>query len=221
MNLQKSIIWDWNGTLLDDLVFCISTINILLKKRGLDLINRETYKEVFSFPVKDYYRAIGFDFNKEDFSIPAKEFINIYDSQVYSCSLHNSAVEILDYFQKNGIRQFVLSAMKQNMLEKTLIQKSILHFFEGVAGLNDHYAVSKIERGEQLFSQFNIDKTNTWMIGDTIHDFEVARELDIKCILIADGHQSGDRLKETGVPVISSLRKIINFSLTEFQSSKK
>ena len=215
MNQQKSIIWDWNGTLLNDLDFCISTINILLKKRGLVLISKETYKEVFSFPVKDYYRAIGFDFNKEDFSVPAKEFIDIYDSQVHSCSMHESATDVLRFFQSKGIRQFVLSAMKQNMLEKTLKQKSIFHFFEGVAGLNDHYAVSKIERGEQLISQFNIDRANTWMIGDTIHDFEVARELDIECILIADGHQSEDRLKTTGVPVISSLRKITDFSLTE------
>jgi phosphoglycolate phosphatase len=72
----KSIIWDWNGTLLNDLDFCISTINILLKKRELPLLNHYSYKEVFSFPVKDYYQAVGFDFSKEDFAIPAQEFID-------------------------------------------------------------------------------------------------------------------------------------------------
>ncbi|MEN8118654.1 MAG: HAD hydrolase-like protein, partial [Bacteroidota bacterium] len=112
---MQSIIWDWNGTLLNDLDFCISTINTLLKNRNLDLLDRETYKEVFSFPVKDYYAAIGFDFSKEDFAVPAREFIDLYDNGVKNCSLHPSAIEVLAWFQKKGIRQFVLSAMKQNM----------------------------------------------------------------------------------------------------------
>lgn len=204
-----SIIWDWNGTLLSDLDLCISTINVLLKKRKLPLLNRNSYKEVFSFPVKEYYRAVGFDFEREDFAVPAKEFIDLYDSGVENCPLHDSAIEVLSFFKEKGIRQFVLSAMKQNMLETTLKQNNIFHFFEGVAGLNDHYAVSKIERGNKLFQEFNIDKNSAWIIGDTVHDFEVAEELGIKSILIADGHQSEKRLKETGALVLPQLNKIL------------
>ncbi len=211
MKQLKSIIWDWNGTLLNDLDFCISTINVLLEKRNLPKLNRNTYKDVFSFPVKDYYQAIGFDFAKEDFAIPAKEFIDLYDSNVKSCTLHNLATDILSHFRKKDIRQFVLSAMKQNMLEQNLKHNGIFDFFEGVAGLNDHYAVSKIERGEQLISEFNIENTSAWIVGDTTHDFEVAQQLGINCLLIADGHQSKERLKATGSPVISSLKNIKEF----------
>jgi phosphoglycolate phosphatase len=204
-----SVIWDWNGTLLNDLDFCVSTINMLLKKRDLPVLNNESYKEVFSFPVKDYYQLIGFDFGKEDFSIPAREFIDLYDSGVKSCVLHNSAVEVLTHFKDLGIRQFVLSAMKQNMLERTLKQQNIFHFFEGVAGLNDHYATSKIQRGEQLISEFKIEKSNSWIIGDTIHDFEVAESLGIRCVLIADGHQSEERLKTTDAKLVASLKNLM------------
>nr|WP_321354521.1 HAD hydrolase-like protein [uncultured Draconibacterium sp.] len=206
---MQSIIWDWNGTLLNDLDFCISTINVLLKKRQLDLLDRYTYKEVFSFPVKDYYKAIGFDFEKEDFSIPAKEFIDIYDAGVAHCKLHNAATEVLKHFKENGTRQFVLSAMKQSRLEQTLKHQNIFEYFDGVAGLNDHYAVSKIERGEQLIRQFNIDKTQAIIIGDTNHDFEVAQQLEIDCILVADGHQSKEKLQTTGTPVIDNLSELI------------
>lgn len=202
---MKTIIWDWNGTLLNDLDFCISTINVLLKKRDLPLLSHSAYKEAFSFPVKDYYKKIGFDFDKEEFSIPAKEFIDLYDSGVENCKLHHSAIEVLSYFKERGARQFVLSAMKQDMLEQTLKHNSILHLFEGVYGLDDHYAVSKIERGKQLISEFNIDREEALIIGDTVHDFEVAAKLGIKSLLIADGHQSEERLKNTGSLVLSSL----------------
>lgn len=205
---MQSIIWDWNGTLLNDLDFCISTINVLLKERNLDLLDRFTYKEVFSFPVKTYYQAIGFDFSKEDFSIPAKEFIERYNAGVSGCNLHDAATEVLEHFKNMGLRQFVLSAMKQSMLEQTLKHQQIFDYFEGVAGLNDHYAVSKIERGEQLIRQFNINKAQATIIGDTNHDFEVAQQLEIDCILIADGHQSKDRLLATGSKVIDDLRQL-------------
>ena len=207
---MATIIWDWNGTLLNDLNHCISTINMLLKKRKLPLLTHGRYKEVFSFPVKDYYQTIGFDFAKEDFAIPAREFIDLYDSGVGSCPLHESAIDVLEFFKKKRHRQFVLSAMKQNMLETTLKHNGIYEYFEGVAGLNDHYAVSKVERGKELITKFEIEKENTFIVGDTNHDAEVAEALGIKCILIADGHQSEDRLRQTGAPVLPNLRSLTN-----------
>lgn len=210
---ETTIIWDWNGTLLNDLDLCLSSINILLKNRKLPQLDLQSYKEVFSFPIKDYYATIGFDFSKEDFEIPAKEFIDLYDNQVENCALQPATLEVLSFFKRKGIRQFVLSAMKQSMLDHTLKHNNILHFFEGVAGLNDHYAVSKVERGQQLIGKFDIDKSNTWIIGDTNHDFEVAQALGIRCILITDGHQSENRLKRTGCPLISNLQHLINSDL--------
>jgi len=212
---MNSVIWDWNGTLLNDINLCISSINQLLADRDIPQINKETYKEVFSFPVKEYYKNIGFDFEKEDFSIPAHQFIDLYTRNFGSCPLQNSAVEVLSFLREKGVRQFVLSAMEHEMLEKTLEMKGITGFFEGVAGLHDHYAVSKIEQGKQLISDFKIDIKKTWLIGDTIHDFEVATQLGVKCILIADGHQSVERLLQTGGIVVSDLSQLISRNFSE------
>ncbi len=207
------IIWDWDGTLLNDLDLCISTINKLLTKRNLPLLDNNTYKEAFSFPVEKYYRTIGFDFNNEDFSVMSKEFIDMYDEKVSQCDLHSYALDILEWFRSKGIRQFILSAMKHSMLVKTLKDKGIYHFFEAVSGLNDHFAVSKIEKGEQLLNEYNIRKESTYIIGDTDHDFEVARTLGIKSILVADGHQSEKKLSDTGAKVVASLNNLKDLDL--------
>ncbi len=213
---MQTIIWDWNGTLLNDLDFCVATINKLLNNRNLSLLNKDLYREAFSFPVKNYYKTIGFDFEKEDFAIPAKEFIDLYDDGVGNCSLHKSAIDVLSYFKKSGVQQFVLSAMQQNMLEQTLKHNSISNFFEGIYGLDNHYAASKIERGEQLITKFNVDKKETLIIGDTIHDFEVAEKLGIKCILIPNGHQSKERLEETKATIITNLEHLLNVNVKEY-----
>jgi phosphoglycolate phosphatase len=212
---MTTIIWDWNGTLLDDLDLCISTINTLLRKRKLSEINHNLYKDIFSFPVKDYYEAIGFDFRKEDFAIPASEFTEQYNNNVSNCSLHKSAKDVLNFFKLKGFSQFVLSAMKQDTLEHTLEHNGIFGFFEGVYGLDNHYAVSKIDRGRQLITHHNTNKEDCWIIGDTLHDYEVAEELGIGCILVADGHQSVERLKTSNALIVGELKDLLHFNFTK------
>ena len=202
---MQTIIWDWNGTLLNDLDFCISTINVLLKKRQLNLLDHYSYKEAFSFPVKDYYESIGFDFSKEDFSVAAQEYMDIYNAGVTNCKLHSGVIDTLEHFKNRGVRQFVLSAMQPDMLAHTLKHQNIFDYFDGIAGLNDHYAASKVERGKQFISELNVDKAQATIIGDTNHDFEVAQQLEVDCILVADGHQSKERLEATGAKVIDEL----------------
>ena len=57
----ETILWDLNGTLLNDLHVAVSIINRMLKQRDLKQLSIEQYLEVFTFPVSDYYEQIGFD----------------------------------------------------------------------------------------------------------------------------------------------------------------
>lgn len=206
----KCIIWDWNGTLLDDMQLCVQTMNEVLEKRNLPLLSLDSYKNVFSFPVKDYYRKIGFDFAQEPFEIPAIEFINLYNMQVSGCALHQDSLKILNYFHSIGVRQFILSAMQQDILESCLKHYQIDHFFEHSSGLDNHYAVSKTENGHRLISNFNLNANESLLIGDTIHDFEVATELGCSCILIANGHQSKEVLQSTEATILNNLGQLLD-----------
>jgi phosphoglycolate phosphatase len=205
----NGIIWDWNGTLLDDTQLAVESMNRMLMKRGLPVLSTEGYKNVFTFPVKDYYQKVGFDFEREPFEIPALEFIEQYNLLVRSCSLHENATEVLNYFRNIGIRQYVLSAMKQETLDQCLEYYQIRHFFEMVSGLDDHYANSKLDTGVLMIKNLHLDPREILLIGDTIHDFEVASELGCSCILLSNGHQSYEKLKRAGVPVMEDLLQLI------------
>jgi len=204
------IIWDWNGTLLNDTELCVQTMNELLAKRNLPLLSVNKYREVFSFPVIDYYQKIGFNFELEPFEIPALEFTARYNEQMNRCSLHQDSLSVLAYFKSTGIRQFILSAMKQNSLDECLNHHRISHFFEHVSGLDNHYAVSKIENGHRLISDLNLNAGELVLIGDAVHDFEVATELGCRCVLIANGHQSKNILQATGTLVIDRISQLLD-----------
>ncbi|MBL7965402.1 MAG: HAD family hydrolase [Prolixibacteraceae bacterium] len=206
----RGIIWDWNGTLLNDAELAVETMNGMLAKRGLPLMTPERYKDVFTFPVKEYYQKIGFDFEAEPFEIPALEFIERYNQLVGECSLHNDSVRVLNHFREKGIPQFILSAMKQETLDNCLAHYEISHFFDHVSGLDDHYAHSKLENGLSLIRELKLNPEELLLIGDTIHDYEVATEMGCRCILIANGHQSHELLKSAGAPVLAELKQLLD-----------
>jgi phosphoglycolate phosphatase len=204
-----SIIWDWNGTLLNDAGLAVQIMNQMLTRRGLLPLSIDSYKSVFTFPVKDYYQKIGFDFQTESFEIPAMEFIELYNSQLKDCSLHFETIKVLNHFQSVGVKQYILSAMEQNVLNDCLKHYQIENFFEHVSGLDNFYAASKILNGHRLMAELNLDPSDLVLIGDTVHDFEVATELGCPCILIANGHQSKAVLRATGVLVLDSMQQLL------------
>ena len=72
-------IWDFNGTILNDMSAGIRAVNELLAKRNLPLISGiEQYRNIFGFPVKSYYEALGFDFSKEPYDKLAHEWVALY-----------------------------------------------------------------------------------------------------------------------------------------------
>lgn len=206
----SGIVWDWNGTLLDDTHLAVASMNNMLSRRGLPFLSVDRYKKVFTFPVKEYYREIGFDFDLEPFEIPAMEFIDQYNQKVWDCSLHQDALRVLSHFRDCGVSQYILSAMQQDTLDQCLEYYRIGHFFEHVSGLDDHYANSKQDIGKSLLGKLHHAPSKLVLIGDTVHDFEVASELGCSCILVSQGHQSHDRLQCTGVRVIEDLSELMN-----------
>lgn len=204
----ESLIWDWNGTLLDDVEVNIRTVNDMLSKRGLDLLEIETYKDTFCFPVKHFHSQIGFDFEKESFEDIAMEYHYIYKQYENDIRLNSDAKLVLDILSKNGTNQFILSAAKQTDLIKMLNQFNLVDKFKGIYGVSDSYATGKIERGQQLMQDYSLNPQKTLLIGDTLHDAEVATSLGVNYILYSGGHNSHQLLSEKA-QVISSLKEIV------------
>lgn len=205
-----TIIWDWNGTLLNDLDSCVDAINILLKERNLPLLSKEKYLEIFDFPVVDYYKQIGFDFSKEPFDVPAKQYIDLYVSKLGECSLHENVTKVLSFFRNKGYAQMVLSAAEHNKLVDSISFFGILEFFDTISGLDNDFAASKTDLGIEMLRSRGISPARVCLIGDTTHDFDVAQALGCKCVLIPDGHQNRKRLSETGAVVVESLYNLID-----------
>ncbi len=207
----KHIIWDWNGTLLNDRQFCIKIMNGVLSLRDMDEMTEEWFLDNFCFPVKDYYVKLGFDFDKESFSISGTEFIHEYVKMDHEPDLHLYAKESLKYFQNNKISQSLLSASSQTMLDEILVYHDIRDYFIKIIGQDDHYAHGKELSGKAWMDELEYGPHEVLLIGDTIHDKEVADVIGADCVLVCHGHVSRWRLEETGTSVFENLKGVINW----------
>ena len=122
----KHIVWDWNGTLLDDLWLCVNAINYVLQSRNMPLVKTKSYRNIFCFPVIEYYKKLGFDFTKESFPIPG--FLEYYKNKFENCNLHQDAKIVLKKINQSGLTQSILSAGKQSSLIYWVKYHNLSHF---------------------------------------------------------------------------------------------
>ena len=206
------IIWDWNGTLYNDVEWCYIVINEMLSKRNMKTLDSILeYQRLFCFPIINYYKNVGFNFEKESFDEITKEFILLYHSEKSNdyCKLHNEVFNILELFYKRNKIQIILSASERNNLLSQVYTFNIKQFFHEILGLSNIHAKSKLEIGISYTKQYGIK--NAVLIGDTVHDFEVANGLNIDCLLISKGHQNKEKLITCNVPVLENLYQIIEY----------
>jgi phosphoglycolate phosphatase len=206
------IIWDWNGTLFNDVELCANVMNLLLTQESLPNISIKKYKEIFAFPVIEYYKIAGHTFERNSFEILGKQFMDEYELKKNSCDLFIGAREILSELQSKKIQQHLLSAYEQNSLNAILKYFSITGYFQNIVGLDNIYASGKSHLARDLAMKIRANGSagNILLIGDTVHDYEVAKEINSDCILLSHGHQDEERLLKLGIPVAKDFNELRN-----------
>ena len=205
------IIWDFNGTIIDDVDTGISSVNTMLAERGLQTIpDKDTYRRIFHFPIVEYYRDLGFDFDKEPYEVLAPIWVELYLENAKEAPLQPYVREAIDFFSAAGASQHVLSASELGMLKSQLEGFGILHRFESISGLDNIHAHSKSELARVWRAAH--PAARVLVIGDTEHDYDTARLLCADCALICGGHQTRERLLECeSAKVYDSLRDLCDF----------
>lgn len=211
MKPYTHLIWDFNGTLFDDLAACIQSANALLERYALPQLGSvEEYRALFGFPIIDYYHRLGFDFEKIRYADLAVEWVAYYLEYTKDSKLFVEVPKILETVRSRGIRQLILSATEREMLLEQVRKLEILEYFDDVLGLSDYHAYSKEDLG-RAWRKENPD-ANPLFVGDTDHDAAVARAMGADCILVGTGHQSMQTLRDANpLAAVGTLEDILQF----------
>ena len=202
------VLWDWNGTLLDDVALCVDALNRLLRIYHYpQQYSLAQYREIFGFPIEDYYIRAGFD-----------DYMQDYLARAGACPLAESAGPALSLLKGAGVQQVILSASNLPVLEQQVTERGVRPYFHRQLGLDNIYARSKVEVGLAYLTELKqrgAVPAQAIMIGDSVHDFEVAQALGVRCVLQTAGHQSAQQLRATGAPVVPDVLAAAQYCLNE------
>lgn len=203
MDCFPTVVWDFNGTLIDDLQACLDALNAILRGHGLGPLSREDYRQRFHFPVAAFYQELGMaPATPYDWEALAESFHMRYLFSKH-LALQPGAREMTRHLRRQGIRQGVLSALEQGLLEMQLRQFGLAEAMDFIVGSNNYEGASKTQAAARLRLCGPVV-----LVGDTLHDAEVARTQGWQCVLCSAGHQTPERLSAAGVPVVPSLEAL-------------
>ena len=212
---EKCIIWDWNGTLLNDVGAAVNALNRMLALRNVPPTTLEFYRKWFGFPVRPFYEKLGLDLEHEDWDKICFDFHRFIGEEPDQ-HLRHDTIEALELVKNSGTHQVILSALRHDLLVRDTAHEGVAGFFDLICGVDNLDGASKLSRGIETVEILKGKGLKvTTFIGDTLHDAEVAAALGCKAVLVEGGHQASSRLHAAGCPVMPSLVAAAEYAIMQ------
>ncbi|MDD6251617.1 MAG: HAD hydrolase-like protein [Oscillospiraceae bacterium] len=209
MKEYKTIVWDFNGTLIDDVNAALSSVNDILRRRNQPAIDLKKYKWAVDSPISKFYDRIFLP-GTVDLKKDCYEFDEGYERHLKTNPIMDGALETVRYFSEHNKTQVVISASQIDKVRKRLNDISLSEYFSEVLARKDLMATDKLYLAEGYFKENGINPEETVVIGDCVADFQMAEALSCDCVLTTKGHQGRDEFKATTAIVIDSLLELKN-----------
>lgn len=192
--MLKYLIWDWNGTLLDDVHLNVYVLNQLRRQEGLPALSVTRYRHAFGFPIRDFYERIGFDFNKTPYETLAERYWALYHEMFHLCPLNKGAVETVAAL---NCKHIILSASPQSALQAQVARfPELFKHINRILGTDNTLGASKTALAERLRDEHLCEPHEMAVVGDTDHDAATAAILGCPFIPFAGGHQHNHGITE-------------------------
>lgn len=204
----KYIIFDFNGTIIDDVDLCLSLLNEMLVMDNLPTVSLEKYKNIFTFPIIEYYKKAGFKFETYSFKELSVYFVNKYQPASFNCKLYDGIVEVINKLKSLGYKIILLSASQKDNLLEQIEKFNITSLFDVILGIDNIEAKSKLEIAKKYFLENNVNMKECLFVGDSLHDYEVGSYFGSDVVLMSYGHQSKEILKTANAIILDSIYEL-------------
>ena len=210
MDSNKTILFDWNGTLLDDTDLAVTVMNDILRKENMDQVTVDFYRNVFDFPVVEYYKVLGFD-TQEGWELASKAFIEGYVAQMFTPQLYVGVREGVKRLKDAGFTLGIVSAMEHTMLLKHTEFYGLHDMISLVQGIENTEGRGKLHLAKKVKEEWALIPEQTCYVGDTTHDKDFSDALGSHLILKSGGHNSIERLEKSERKIVHSFDELVEY----------
>jgi len=205
----RNLIFDWSGTLCDDLALTLEATNYVLSQYGRPALTREQFRAEFQLPYPNYYAAKTPEAKLDDLENYYRYAFGRSQTKV---SLIPHAREFMDFCAAQGIRCFALTSMDPKAFDEQSRELGIHPYFEHIhSGIHnkEHYIPT-------VMRMHGLAPEETAFIGDMQHDMNAAHCAGVTAIGVLTGYNNAAQLCQAApdlmVPNLAALRKLMERS---------
>jgi phosphoglycolate phosphatase-like HAD superfamily hydrolase len=210
---RTHLVWDWNGTLLDDLGLVVSSTNVAFATVDGPVVTADEHRRDFCRPVVDYYaQVLGRPVDPEEFTQLDKVFHDAYRTGLAACTLTGDARAAMAAWAGT---QSLLSMWFHEELVPELERRELTGPLARIDGLRSTIGGDlKASHLARHLDALDIDGGSTVLIGDSVDDAHAAASVGAACVLYTGGFTDPTRLHAVGVPVAETLSAAVVMAAT-------
>ncbi|MEU4192344.1 HAD family hydrolase [Kribbella sp. NPDC026611] len=205
------VVWDWNGTLLDDNHAVLAAVNRVLTGFGRPQLTWPEWQAVYTRPMRvSYEQVLGRTLDDEEWERVDKLYHAQYDDLLHTCGLAVGLPDALREVAESGRTQSLLSMWYHSRLTPTVDGFGLTQYFTRVDGLTD--ALGGGSKADSLIRHLavqDLDPAEVVLIGDVVDDGHAAQAAGTRCVLVSTGAMTREALQTTGAPVTDSVTEAL------------
>lgn len=203
----RNLIFDWSGTLVDDLGPVIEATNAVFERYHLPPFDRDRFRREFRLPYSEFYAEFLPDIPLAELEV---HFRPAFSSAKSPVTVLPHAREKLEWCTHHGIRAFVLTSMDTQAFERQMDDFQLRQHFEATySGVID-----KRDMIHEIIERHRLKPQETAFVGDMTHDVETARHGGLSSIAVLTGYQHPEVLAavrpDLTVPDLEALRALMH-----------
>lgn len=209
----RHIVWDWNGTILDDSHAVVDSVNAVCADYGRAPIDLAYWRSIYRRPVlASYQDLLGTELTGEDWARIDRVYHEAYRELLSTCRLATGVPDALRHWSGTGRGQSLLSMWFHHELVPLVTELGLVELFARVDGLRAGIGGgggSKAEHLAEHLAAQGLDAADVVVIGDVADDATAAESVGARCVLVTTGVMDGSALRTLGVPVVDSITEAL------------
>ncbi|BCJ66167.1 HAD family hydrolase [Polymorphospora rubra] len=205
------LVWDWNGTLLNDLNLVVESTNVVFAAVAGPAVSADEHRVRFRRPISDYYaEVLGRAVDAEEFGRLDRIFHDAYRTGLTTCELADDATSAMRTWSGS---QSLLSMWFHDELVPAVATYGLSGLFNRVDGLRGTVGGDrKAGHLERHLAELGVDPRSVVLIGDSLDDADAAVAVGARCILYTGGFTDPGRLRASGHPVADTLTEAVTLA---------
>ncbi|MGQ0743487.1 MAG: HAD family hydrolase [Acidimicrobiales bacterium] len=209
----RHLVWDWNGTLLDDFHLVVAAASDACVPAGRAPITADEYRRCFTRPIeRSYELLLGRPLADGEWTTLSRRFHGSYQAQAATARLAAGAVAALTRAAQAGWTQSLLSMWTHQELVPLVDAFSLTGWFQRIDGQRQFGGGPKADHLSAHLQQLGVEGPDVLMVGDSLDDLAAAQSVNAQCILVSGGPHTAEMLGDCGVPVVPSLAHALDLA---------